>query len=86
MCKFVLETETTLHFLLRCRLYSAIRTELLDDIYTVALSLTNYPDGKLLNILLYKSHYFSVETNQSILKAIIKFLKSSERVDDPLVL
>ena len=32
MCKCGLETETTLHFLLRCRLYSTIRTELLDDI------------------------------------------------------
>ena len=47
-----LETETTLHFLLRCRLYSTIRTEPLDDIYNVASCLTNYPDEKLLNILL----------------------------------
>ena len=41
MCKYDLETETTLHFLLLCRLYSTIRTELLDDIYPVASSLTN---------------------------------------------
>ena len=53
MCKCGVETELTLHFLLRCRLYSTIRTELLDDIDTVAWSLTNYPDEKLLNILLY---------------------------------
>ena len=46
MCKCGVETETTLDFLLRCRLYSNIRTELLDDIYTVASSLTNYPDEK----------------------------------------
>ena len=32
MCKCGLETEKTLHFLLCCRLYSTIRTELLDDI------------------------------------------------------
>ena len=36
MCKCGVET---LHFLLRCRLYSNIRTELLDDIYTVDSSL-----------------------------------------------
>ena len=66
MCKCGVETETTLHFLLRCRLYSDIGTELLDDIYTVDSSLTNYPDEKLLNILLYGSEYFSVKTNQSI--------------------
>ena len=86
MCKYCLEIETTLHFFLRCRLYSTIRTELLDDIYTVDSSLTNYPDEKLLNILLYKSENFSVKANQSILKSTIKFLKSSERLDEPLFL
>ena len=44
----------------------------------------NYPDEKLLNILLYGSEFFSVKTNQSILKSTIKFLKGSERFDDPL--
>ena len=86
MCKWGLETETTLHFLLCCRLYSAIRTELLDDISAVDSSLTNYPDEKLLNILLYGLEYFSVKTNRSILKSTIKFLKSFERFDDPLFL
>ena len=61
-----------------------IRTELLDDINTVDSSLMNYPDEKLLNIPLYGSEYFSVKTNQSILKSTIKFLKSSERSEDPL--
>ena len=84
MCKCSLETEATYHFLLRCRLYSNIRTELLDDIYTVASSLTNYPDEKLLDILLYGLEHFSVKTNQSILKSATKFLKSSERFDHPL--
>ena len=76
MCKCGVETETTLHFLLRCSLYSNIRTELLDDIYTVDSPLTNYPDEKLLNILLYGLEYFTVKTNQSILKSTIKFLKN----------
>ena len=86
MCKWGLETEATLHFLLCCRLYSAIRRELLDDISAVDSSLTNYPDEKLLNILLYGLEYFSVKTNRSILKSTIKFLKSFERFDDPLFL
>ena len=46
----------------------------------------NYPDKKLLNILLYGPKYFTVKTNQSILKSAIKFLKSSERFDGPLFL
>ena len=86
MCKCGLETETTLHLFLRCRMYSTIKTELLDDIYTAASSIMNYPGEKLLNILLYRSVYFSVKTNQSILKSTIKFLKSSERFEDPLFL
>ena len=32
MCTCRLETKATLQFLLRCRLYSTIRTEILDDI------------------------------------------------------
>ena len=86
MCKWSLETEITLHFLLYCKMHSTIRTELLDNIYTVASSLTNYPDEKLLNILLYGSKYFTVKTKQSILKSTIKFLKRFERYDDPLFL
>ena len=46
MCKCGLETETTLHFLLRCRVYSTIRKELLDNVSTVDSSLTNYPHKK----------------------------------------
>ena len=79
------ETETTLHLLLRCRLYSSIRTEILDGIYTADSFLTNYPDKKLLNIFLYGSEIFGVKTTQLILlKFTIKFVKSSERFDDPL--
>ena len=86
LIQYGLETETTRHFLLHCRMYSTIRTELLDNIYTVASSLTNYPDEKLLNILLYGSEYFSVKTNQSILKSTIKLSKSSESIDEQLFL
>ena len=68
---------------MRCKLYCTIRRELLDDIYTVDSSLTNYPDEKHSSILLYGSEYFSVKANQSILKSTIKFLKSSERFDNP---
>ena len=86
MCKCGLETGTTLYFLLRCRLYSTITKKRLDDMYTVASSFTNYPDEKLLNILLYGSEYFSVTINQSGLKSTIKFLKNSERFDGPMFL
>ena len=69
MSKFGVETETALHFLLSFRLYSTIRTELVDDISTVDSSLTNYPDEKILNIFSYVSEYFSVMTNRSALQS-----------------
>ena len=69
MCKFGLETETALHFLLSYRLYSTFRTELLNGISTVDSPLTNYPDEKLLTILLYGSEYFRVKTNRSTLQS-----------------
>ena len=75
MCKCGLEKETTPHFLLRYRLYSTIRTELLGNVYIVDSSLTNYPNEKILKILLYGSEYFRVKTNQSILKSIIKIFE-----------
>ena len=69
VCKCGLETETTLYFLLHYKLYSTPGRY----IYTAASSLTNYPDGKLVNILLYGSEYFSVKANQLILKSTLNF-------------
>ena len=63
MSKCGLETEITLYFLQRCRVYSAIRTKLLDDRSTVDSSLANYHDEKLLNILLCGLEYYSAKTN-----------------------
>ena len=84
MCKNAVLKQKQ-HFTFSCVAgYSNIRTELLNDIYTVDSSLVNYPDEKLLNILLYELEYLRVKTNQSILKCAIKFLKSSECFDDPL--
>ena len=82
MCKWGLETETTLQFLFCCRLYSPIRKKLLDDISAADSSLTNYHNEKRLNIFSYGLDYFSVKTNWSIPKSTIKFLKSFERFHD----
>ena len=72
MCTLGLETETALHFLLSYRLYSTIRTELLNDISSVDLSLTNYPDEKILNILLYGSENFRVKTKRKLYNQIFE--------------
>ena len=77
MCSCGLEPETTLHYLLRCNLYSDLRTELLNDICALNPTLKKLSHEKLLNILLYGSEDFSFKTNKKIRKSTIKFLKTS---------
>ena len=47
-----LETETTLHYLLRCTLYCDLRIKIFNDIWALSLTLDNLPHEKLLNTLL----------------------------------
>ena len=84
MCSCGLEPETTLHYLLRCNLYSDLRTELLNDICALNPTLKNLSHEKRLNILLYGSENFSFNTNKKIIKSTIKFLKTYERFIGPL--
>ena len=52
MCTCGLEPETTLHYLLRCSLFSTQRLELLNNVFILMPSIKN---EKLLNVLLYGS-------------------------------
>ena len=84
MCTCGLELEVTLHYLLRCNLYSSQILVLLNNVRDLNPSLTNYSNKKLLNILLYGSEGFNCNMNKEIVKATIKFLKISERFNGPL--
>ena len=44
-CDF--EPETTDHYLLRCKLYTDLRLDLLNNIYTIDQSLKNFPKDQL---------------------------------------
>ena len=59
MCSWGKEPETTLHYLLRCDLYSIYRIELLIDICALNESLKNSSEEKLLKILLYGAEDFT---------------------------
>ena len=78
MCSSGLEPVTTLHYLLRCNLYSDLRTELLNDICALNPILKKLSHEKLFNILLYGSEDFSFNTNT------IKFVETSEGFIGPL--
>ena len=75
MCKCGLEPDTTLHYLLRCNLYSNPRLELLNSVRILNPLLKFFSNKKLLNIFLNESEYFNCNINKKIMKATIKFLK-----------
>ena len=75
MCSCGKEPETTLHYLLRCDLYSIYRLELLNDVCALNGSLKNSSEEKLLKILLYGAENFTSQMNSEILKCRIKFIK-----------
>ena len=47
MCSCGFEPETTDHYLLRCKLYTDLRLDLLNNIYTIDQSLKNFPKDQL---------------------------------------
>ena len=84
MCSCGKEPETTLHYVLRCDVYSIYRLELLNDICALSKSLKNLSEEKLLKILLYGAEDFTSQMNSEILKCTIKFIKKTNRFSGPL--
>ena len=65
--------------LLRCKLYTDLRLDLLNDIYiyTINQSLKNFSEEQLVNVLLFSSENFTLDTNANILRRTIEFLKTT---------
>ena len=75
MCSCGKEPETTLHYVLRCDVYSIYRLEVLNDICALNKSLKNLSEEKLLKILLYGAEDFTSQMNSEILNCTIKLIK-----------
>ena len=80
------EPETTLHYLLRCNIYSIYRLQLLNSTCALDGSLKNWSEEKILKILLYGAEDFTSQMNSEILKCTIKFIKKTDRFSGPLFL
>ena len=76
MCKSGKEPGTTLHYLLRCNIHSSHRAELLNVICAINSSISDFPENKLLNTLLYGSEDFNNDTNQKNFKIYNKIPSS----------
>ena len=75
MCSCGFEPETTDHYLLRCKLYTDLRLDLLNDIFS---------EDQLVNVLLFGSENFTLDANATILRRTIEFLKATERFNSLL--
>ena len=84
MCSCGFEPETTNHYLLRCKLYTDLRLDLLNDIYTNNQSLKNFSEYRLVNVLLFGSENFTLDANANILRHTSEFLKVTERFNSLL--
>ena len=76
MCSCGFEPETTDHYLLRCKLYTDLRLDLLNDIFS---------EDQLVNVLLFGSENFTLDANANILRRTIAFLKATERFNSLLL-
>ena len=85
LCPCSLETESTLHVFLRCQNYTTWRRALMTDLKNINDVMMSLNESDLLHVMLYGSKNFDNNNmNISILTAIIKFIKDTERFDQPL--
>ena len=73
----VFEPETTDHYLLLFKLYTDLRLDLLNNMYTINQFLKNFSEEQLVNVLPFDSENFTLDTNANI-RCTIEFLKVTE--------
>ena len=84
LCSCSLETESTLHFFLRCQNYATLRRALMTDLKNINDAIMSLNESDPLHVILCGNGSFDNNMNISILTATIKFIKDTERFDQPL--
>ena len=86
MCACGADVETMEHFLLRCRFYSNQRLELFDNLERANPGFKNLSDKDQVSFMLYNSKIITSEnSNQNIIKTIIKYLKETGHFENSLL-
>ena len=78
MCSCGFEPEATDRHHLRCKLCTDPKLNLLNNMYTIKKSLKNFSEGQLVNILLFGSENFILDTNANIIRRKIELLNATE--------
>ena len=81
-----LDIETTSHYFLHCSLFPAERSTLLNNVNEIDSTVFNKSESVVTCILLYGNESFKDEVNLLILNAIIDFVLSTNRFDEPIYL
>ena len=74
LCSCSSETESTLHFFLRCQNYTTLRKALMTDFKNINDAIMSLNESDLLHVMLYGNKYFDNNMNIIILTATIKLL------------
>ena len=82
-CSF--ETETTLHFFLRCPFFAINRQKLFNDLLKIDPSLKKLKDESLLDTISYGSDKYMDNVNKEIRLHTISFIKITKRFERPLI-
>ena len=85
LCSCSLETESTLYFFLRCQNYITLPTALMIDLKNTNDAIMSLNESELRHVSLYWNKKFDNNININILTATIKFIKDSERFDQPVI-
>ena len=81
-CSF--QTESKLYFFLCCQNFTTLRKALVADLKNISDVIMSVNENDLLHVILYRNKNSDNIMNISILTATIKFIKDTERFDQPL--
>ena len=78
--------KLSLHFIffLCCQNFTTLRKALVTDLKNISDAIMSVNESDLLHVILYGNKNFGNSMNISILTATIKFIKDTERFDQPL--
>ena len=79
LCSCSLEIESPSHFFMHCHYFTNIRSSLLDDLKSIDVNISSFPDSEIVELLLYGSSEFDFNQNTKILSSPISFILKSER-------
>ena len=78
MCGCGLEIESIQHFSLRCHFCHVERVELLNSLYNTELAINELNEDSIINLVLFGSDKYHIQTNIKILPNCITYLKATK--------